>query len=198
MVEPVRSGRTPAKLTREFEPSPQAVRTWTKTAARLASHPPRRLSCASSDGRTAASRKRGRSWQKPRPGSLGRPAQSLRSLRVPEPKPTPLRRQNHVPRTGSLHRQLLRLMKAAGLGGVSRNRKAFTTRRDGTAHPAPDLVDRRFQVDAPDKLWVADITYIPTWEGFLSLAVVIDGWSRKAVGWHTPSRAHSAPGQPQN
>ena len=48
---------------------------------------------------------------------------------------------------------------------------------------AQDLVDRNFNVDAPNRLWVADITYVPTWAGFLFLAVVIDAWSRKVVGW---------------
>jgi putative transposase len=48
---------------------------------------------------------------------------------------------------------------------------------------APDLVDREFSAQAPNELWVADITYIPTWTGFLYLAVVLDVWSRKIVGW---------------
>ena len=46
-----------------------------------------------------------------------------------------------------------------------------------------DLVDRQFKADGPDQLWVADITYIPTWAGFVYLAVVVDVWSRKIVGW---------------
>src|ERR1700727_712560 len=49
--------------------------------------------------------------------------------------------------------------------------------------PAPDLVDRKFQADAPNQLWVADITYVPTWAGFLYLAVVLDVYSRRIVGW---------------
>ena len=48
---------------------------------------------------------------------------------------------------------------------------------------APDLVEHRFQADAPDQLWVADITYVPTWAGFLFLAVVVDACSRRVVGW---------------
>ncbi len=51
------------------------------------------------------------------------------------------------------------------------------------ARPAPDLVERDFCVDGPDQLWVADITYVPTWSGFLYLAVVVDAWSRRVVGW---------------
>jgi putative transposase len=49
--------------------------------------------------------------------------------------------------------------------------------------PAPDLVERDFGAPGPDRLWVADITYVPTWSGFLYLAVVIDAWSRRVVGW---------------
>ena len=80
-------------------------------------------------------------------------------------------------------KRVARLMKEAGLQGVSRRKKVFTTRRDSAARPAPDLVDRRFTASAPDQLWVADITYIPTLVGFLYLAVVLDVWSRRVVGW---------------
>jgi len=80
-------------------------------------------------------------------------------------------------------KRVARLMKASGLAGVSRRKSTTTTRRDRSARPAPDLVDRRFAADKPDTLWVADITYIPTWVGFLYLAVVLDVWSRKIVGW---------------
>jgi putative transposase len=79
--------------------------------------------------------------------------------------------------------RLARLMRERDIVGVSR-RKAFkTTRRDRDARPAPDLVDRKFVADAPNQLWVADITYIPTWSGFLFLAVVLDVFSRRIVGW---------------
>jgi putative transposase len=74
-------------------------------------------------------------------------------------------------------------MRRAGLEGVSRRKWIRTTTRDVDARPAPDLVDRNFTADAPDRLWVADITYVPTWEGFLYVAVVLDAWSRKIVGW---------------
>jgi putative transposase len=77
-----------------------------------------------------------------------------------------------------------RLMRAAGLVGASRRRVGVTaTRRDKEARPAPDLVDRNFTATAPNQLWVADITFIPTSAGFLCLAVVLDAWSRKIVGW---------------
>jgi putative transposase len=74
-------------------------------------------------------------------------------------------------------------MRAQGLQGVSRRRSFHTTRRDASARPAPDLVERKFAADDRDRLWVADITYIPTWSGFLFLAVVLDAWSRRVVGW---------------
>ena len=76
-----------------------------------------------------------------------------------------------------------RLMKAGGLVGVSRRRSARTTIRDERVRPALDLVDRNFYAEAPNQLWVADITYIPTWAGFLYLAVVLDAFSRRIVGW---------------
>jgi len=74
-------------------------------------------------------------------------------------------------------------MKARGLEGVSRRKGCNTTSRDDSARPAPDLVEREFAAEAPDRLWVADITYMPTWEGFLYLAVVLDDFSRRIVGW---------------
>jgi putative transposase len=80
-------------------------------------------------------------------------------------------------------KRVARLLQAAGLAGVSRRPWVTTTRRDPTARPAPDLVERRFTVEGPNQLWVADITYISTWAGFLYLAVVLDAWSRRVVGW---------------
>ena len=74
-------------------------------------------------------------------------------------------------------------MLSAALQGVSRRSGVCTTRRDERARPAPDLVARVFTAPGPDRLWVADITYIPTWAGFLYLAVVLDAWSRRVVGW---------------
>ncbi len=80
-------------------------------------------------------------------------------------------------------KRVTRLMRTAGIAGVSRRRFTTTTKRDRDARPAPDLVQRNFAVDGPNRLWVADITYIPTWAGFLYLAVVLDAWSRKVIGW---------------
>ena len=84
-------------------------------------------------------------------------------------------------------KRIARLMKRAGLEGVSRRKKVRTTRRQKGARPAPDLVDRHFAADGPDRLWVADITYISTWSGFLYLAIVVDAWSRRIVGWSMAS-----------
>jgi putative transposase len=80
-------------------------------------------------------------------------------------------------------KRVARLMRACFLRGVTRRKSTVTTRRDRSARPAPDLVDRQFAANKPDFLWVADITYVPTWAGFLYLAVVLDVWSRKIVGW---------------
>jgi len=80
-------------------------------------------------------------------------------------------------------KRVARLMRAAGLRGVSRRNWIVTTVRDRQARPAPDLVERNFTATAPNRLWVADITYIPTWAGFLYLAVVLDVFSRRIVGW---------------
>jgi putative transposase len=71
-----------------------------------------------------------------------------------------------------------RLMKQAGLAGVSRRRSTRTTIRDQRVRPANGLVDRTFLAEKPNQLWVADITCVPTWAGFLYLAVVLDAFSR--------------------
>lgn len=80
-------------------------------------------------------------------------------------------------------KRVARLMRALGVHGVSRRRRPRTTLRDPAHPPAPDLVARDFTAPGPDQLWVADITYIPTWAGFLYLAVVLDAWSRRVIGW---------------
>lgn len=80
-------------------------------------------------------------------------------------------------------KRVARLMREAGLQGASRRRWPTTTLRDKSVRPAPDLVDRNFVSQGRDRLWVADITYIPTAAGFLYLAVVMDAWSRRVVGW---------------
>jgi len=75
------------------------------------------------------------------------------------------------------------LMKAEGLKGVSRRKWVRTTIRDERVRPARDLVDRNFHADGPNQIWAADITYVPTWSGFLYLAVVLDVFYRRIVGW---------------
>jgi putative transposase len=79
--------------------------------------------------------------------------------------------------------RVARLMRQAGLRGISRRRFVATTHRDAATQAAPDLVERRFAAEGPNRLWVADITYIPTWAGFLYLAIVLDVFSRRVVGW---------------
>ena len=81
------------------------------------------------------------------------------------------------------HNRIARLMKSAGLRGISRRRFVRTTVADIHAHLPADLVDRNFRIHELDRLWVADITYVSTWAGFLYLATVLDACSRKVVGW---------------
>lgn len=80
-------------------------------------------------------------------------------------------------------KRVARLMRAAEIQGVSRRKRYGTTQRQADARPAPDLVERDFSANGPNKLWVADITYVATWSGWLYLAVVLDAWSRRVVGW---------------
>ncbi|MGV8083431.1 MAG: IS3 family transposase [Coriobacteriia bacterium] len=80
-------------------------------------------------------------------------------------------------------KRVARLMREAGISGVSRRRKWRTTVPDPAAPPAPDLVKRDFTAHAPDQLWIADFTYVRTDQGFLYLSVVIDVFSRMVVGW---------------
>jgi putative transposase len=80
-------------------------------------------------------------------------------------------------------KRVARLLKQAGLRGASRRKWPVTTVRAVPAHPPPDPVQRAFTATAPNQLWVADITYIPTQTGFLYLAVVLDVWSRRIIGW---------------
>jgi putative transposase len=80
-------------------------------------------------------------------------------------------------------KRVARLMRGTGIRGVSRRKWTTTTVRDRTAVVAPDLVKRDFRAQGPNQLWVADITYVPTWSRFLYVAVVLDAWSRRVVGW---------------
>jgi putative transposase len=81
-------------------------------------------------------------------------------------------------------KRVARLMRWAGLSGMVRQRKGRTTIRvPGIATAAPDLVRRDFAPTAPNRLWVADLTEVSTWAGKLYLAVVLDCYSRRCVGW---------------
>ncbi|AXV06732.1 Mobile element protein [Euzebya pacifica] len=88
-------------------------------------------------------------------------------------------------------KRVARLMRNAGLEGVSRRRKGKTTRQDRASAAAPDLLERDFTATWPDQKWVADITYVPTWQGFTYLAIVLDVWSRRIVGWATAPTLHT-------
>jgi len=80
-------------------------------------------------------------------------------------------------------KRVARIMREEKLQGVSRRRGYTVTTARGEEKPATDLVERSFVAAGPNELWVADITYVPTWSGFMYLAVVLDVWSRRVVGW---------------
>ena len=84
-------------------------------------------------------------------------------------------------------RRVARLMREDGLRGCMRGRRKTTTRRGENAAAAPDLVERRFLAASPDRLWLADITYLPTREGFLYLAFILDACTRRLLGWSMAS-----------
>jgi putative transposase len=84
--------------------------------------------------------------------------------------------------------QVQRLMRSHGIVGAKRRGRPWrTTRPDPDAHRRPDLVQRDFAVEAPDRLWVADLSYLRCWEGLLFFAFVIDACSRRVVGWQLAS-----------
>jgi putative transposase len=89
-------------------------------------------------------------------------------------------------------KRVARLMRELGIEGVSRRRgRTRTTIQAEAAKAAPDLLERRFYAERPDQVWVADITYIPTHEGWLFLAAVVDLCSRKVVGWSMRTDLHA-------
>jgi putative transposase len=89
-------------------------------------------------------------------------------------------------------KRVARLMRQEGLQGVSRRKGFKTTVRGRERHGIPDLVDRDFTALEPNELWVADITYVPTWSGFVFLAVVLDAFSRRIVGWSMASHLRTS------
>lgn len=90
-------------------------------------------------------------------------------------------RLDHGIRCG--RKRVARIMRRCGLKSLHHRRKRRTTIRDEAAAPAPDLVERHFAAHRPDELWVADIKYIPTWEGHLYLSHVVDVCTRAVIGW---------------
>jgi transposase InsO family protein len=88
-------------------------------------------------------------------------------------------------------KRVARLMRKAGLRGVQKRRFRCTTRAGAPERWVPDLVERQFVADRPNALWVADVTYVPTAEGFLYLAIVLDVFSRLIVGWAMAARLSS-------
>jgi putative transposase len=85
-----------------------------------------------------------------------------------------------------------RLMRDLGLAGVRRGKRIRTTIPEPAAARAPDLVRRRFSPPAPDRLWVADFTYVPTWAGMVYVAFVIDAYSRRIPGWRAATSMRTA------
>jgi putative transposase len=83
--------------------------------------------------------------------------------------------------------QTARLMRSAGMAGITRRRKVFTTRADPEAIRAADLVNRMFTADRPDALWVTDLTYVPTRAGMAYVCFIVDAFSRRIVGWRAAS-----------
>ena len=83
--------------------------------------------------------------------------------------------------------QVARLMRAEGIEGVRRTKTVRTTRRNPEVARHPDLVDRQFTAQAPNQLWVTDLTYVPTWAGIAYVCFIIDACSRAIVGWRVAS-----------
>lgn len=80
-------------------------------------------------------------------------------------------------------KRVARLMRELGIQGVSRRGKRRVKKSTAEMPAAPDLVKRDFTASRPDELWVADITYVPTWEGWLFLAAVVDVFTKRCCGW---------------
>jgi putative transposase len=85
-----------------------------------------------------------------------------------------------------------RLMRDLGLSGARRGRRVRTTIASAAAARPADLVQRRFSPPAPDRLWVADFTYVPTWAGMTYVAFVIDAYSRRILGWRAATSMKTA------
>jgi putative transposase len=103
-----------------------------------------------------------------------------------------LRREGGVDGRPVSRRQVERLMRAAGLQGARRGRKFITTKREAKAARPPDLVQRDFTATAPNRLWLVDFTYVPTWSGMAFTAFVSDAYPRRIVGWRTAASMPSS------
>jgi putative transposase len=88
--------------------------------------------------------------------------------------------------------QVARLMRQLGIQGRRRGRRVTTTRRNETADRPADLVDRQFVADAPDRLWVTDLTYVSTWAGVAYVCFIVDAFSRRIVGWRVAAHMRTA------
>ncbi len=83
--------------------------------------------------------------------------------------------------------QVARLMGELGIAGVKRSRRVRTTRRDDSSPRSPDLVERDFTADRPNRLWVTDLTFVATWSGVAYVCFIVDAFSRRIVGWRVAS-----------
>jgi putative transposase len=88
--------------------------------------------------------------------------------------------------------QTARLMKTLGIQGVRRGRRVRTTRSDPQATRPADLVERDFTADHPNRLWVMDLTYVPTWSGIAYVCFIVDAFSRRIVGWRVAANMRTA------
>ena len=86
--------------------------------------------------------------------------------------------------------RVARLMGKLGLEGAVSGKKKRTTIPDQTGDRPTDLVDRKFSAEAPNRLWVADLTYVATWSGFVFVAFIVDVFSRYIVGWRASASLH--------
>ncbi|MBM7753852.1 transposase InsO family protein [Microbacterium laevaniformans] len=83
--------------------------------------------------------------------------------------------------------QTARLMRIAGIEGARRSKRIKTTRPDPSSARHPDLVKREFTATAPNRLWVTDLTFVPTWAGVAYVCFIVDAFSRMIVGWRVAS-----------
>jgi putative transposase len=88
--------------------------------------------------------------------------------------------------------QVARLMRAAGIEGARRSKRVRTTRPDPATARHPDLVERAFRADAPNQLWVTDLTFVATWAGVAYVCFIVDAFSRMIVGWRVAAHMRTS------